>query len=85
MTQRTKGNAKHLFEADIRDGWLRKIPEHGEFGNRNIPSLGISGLHIGTDYGAAIGEYYQQLVIVIMVNKYSCTFLKLIRLDITPT
>lgn len=56
MTIRTKGNAKHLFEADIRDGWMRRIPEHGSFGNRNIPSLGISGLHIGTDYGADENE-----------------------------
>ena len=56
MSKRTKGNAKHLFKEDIKDGWLRRIPELGDFGNRNIPSLGISGLHIGTDYGANIGE-----------------------------
>lgn len=56
QVKRTKGNAKHLFETDIHDGWLRKIPEAGDFGYRNIPDLGISGLHIGTDYGANIGE-----------------------------
>lgn len=55
--KRTKGNAKWLFQTDPKDGWLRRIPAQGSFGQRNIPSLGLIGnFHIGTDYGADIGE-----------------------------
>lgn len=55
--KRTKGNAKWLFKTDPHDGWKRKIPKMGSFGIRNIPELGLkNNYHIGTDYGANIGE-----------------------------
>ena len=58
MTVRTNGNAKWLFKEDVKDGWLRRIPDGGAFGYRNINVGGsnLDGLHIGTDYGADVGE-----------------------------
>lgn len=57
MTVRTKGNAKWLFQTDVKDGFKRRIPNQGHFGMRNIPSLGlVNNFHIGVDYGANIGE-----------------------------
>lgn len=56
---RSSGNAKWLFTNDPKDGsYNRWIPEGGLFGNRNISASGhvINGMHIGTDYGANVGE-----------------------------
>lgn len=56
---RSSGIAKWVFLDDPKDGsYNRWIPGGGLFGNRNITASGqvINGMHIGTDYGANVGE-----------------------------